>query len=135
MNLRQAVPEQDFERIAELLSLVSTEPVSVDGLLEDEARTMPGKHWRRWVTEDADGRVNGYAMVIRYPSQPAGLLNLELVVDPAHRRQGIGSLLLEAALAYATEHGCTVMPVEIRDDSPGVAVLAEARIYRQPSRL
>ncbi len=127
MNLRQAVPEQDFERIAELLSLVSTEPVSVDGLLEDEARTMPGKHWRRWVTEDADGRVNGYAMVIRYPSQPAGLLNLELVVDPAHRRQGIGSLLLEAALAYATEHGCTVMPVEIRDDSPESLSFAQKR--------
>ncbi|MBK8138167.1 MAG: hypothetical protein IPK52_20530 [Chloroflexi bacterium] len=56
MNLRQAVPEQDFERIAELLSLINTEPVSVDGLLEDEARTMPGKqHWRRWVTEARTG--------------------------------------------------------------------------------
>ncbi len=127
MNLRRAVPEQDFERIAELLSLINTEPVSVDGLLEDEARTMPGKHWRRWVTEGADGRVNGYAMVIRYPSQPAGQLNLELVTDPAHRRQGIGSLLLEAALAYATEHGCTVMPVEIRDDSPESLSFAQKR--------
>ncbi|MBK8138166.1 MAG: GNAT family N-acetyltransferase [Chloroflexi bacterium] len=50
------------------------------------------------------------------------------MTDPAHRRQGIGSLLLlEAALAYATEHGCTVMPVEIRDDSPESLSFARKR--------
>jgi RimJ/RimL family protein N-acetyltransferase len=116
MTLRTANPERDFARIAELLSLISTEPVTVDGLLEDEARTMPGKHWRRWVWDDT-GRIDGYAMVIKYPSQPADLFNLELVVDPAKRRQGTGTALLDAAFAYAREHQMGRLRTEVRDDS------------------
>jgi GNAT superfamily N-acetyltransferase len=127
VNIRQAIPERDFERIAELLTLISPEPVSVEGLREDEARTMPGKHWQRLVAEDAAGWVVGYALLIRYPSQPVGMHNLELVVDPVHRRQGIGARLYADALEYARTHGMTRLRVEIRDDSPGSLAFARQR--------
>lgn len=51
MALRLAQPEIDFPSIAELLSLEAVESVNAESLHEDEARTMPGKFWRRWVWE------------------------------------------------------------------------------------
>jgi GNAT superfamily N-acetyltransferase len=129
MTLRQADPARDFERIAGLLSLVSTEPVTADGLREDEARTMPGKHWQRWVAEAPDGQIVGTSMLIRYPSQPAGMMNLELVVDPTRRRQGIGTALFHAAMAYGRKHGATRVLAEVRDDSADSLRFAEKRRF------
>lgn len=125
MTLRNAIPERDFPRIAVLLSLVNIEPVTVDGLEEDEARTMPGKFWQRWVVEADDGLVVGYAMVIKYPSQPADLFNLELVVDPAHRGRGIGTKLIQTALDYARGHGMKRLLTEISDSSPQALAFAQ----------
>lgn len=125
MTLRNAVPEKDFPRIAELLSLINIEPVTIEGLQEDEARTMTGKFWQRWVVEHDAGRVVGYAMVIRYPSQPAGLFNLELVVDPDHRQRGVGTQLIQTALAYAHDHGVKRLLSEIGDSSPESRRFAE----------
>jgi GNAT superfamily N-acetyltransferase len=117
MTLRNAIPGQDFPRIAELLSLINSEAVTVEGLEEDEARTLQGKFWQRWVVEDDTGRVVGYAMVIKYPSQPTGLFNLELVIDPDHRRRGVGEQLIKTALAYGREHGMQRLLTEISDSS------------------
>lgn len=125
MTLRHVIPTQDFPRIAELLSLVNIEPVTVDGLEEDEARTMPGKFWQRWVVEDEQAKIIGYAMVIKYPSQPADLFNLELVVDPAYRQQGVGTQLITTALEYAHTHGMGRLITEISDSSPAAQAFAE----------
>jgi ribosomal protein S18 acetylase RimI-like enzyme len=35
---------------------------------------------------------------------PAGVLH-DIVVDPAHRRQGVGRMLLDGALAWLDAHG------------------------------
>lgn len=131
MNLRLAVPSRDFPRIASLLTSISPEPVTVADLEEDEARTMTGKHWRRWVVEDSASGVMGYAMVIRYPSQPPGWMNMELVVDAAYRRQGAGTMLYEAALGYAREHGAATLVVEVNDREPDGRRFAEQRGFHR----
>ena len=59
---------------------------------------------------DAQGEVIGYAyaavagwdyMALR---GPAGALH-DVIVDPAHRGQGVGTMLLDAALAFLKSHG------------------------------
>jgi GNAT superfamily N-acetyltransferase len=126
MTLRIAQPEADFPRIAELLSLVTTEPVTVSGLWDDENRMMPGKIRRRWVNDDA-GRINGYAMIIKYPSEPIDLFHIELVVDPAARRGGIGAGLCDTALAFAAENGCGRLMTEIQDNDPDSLAFGQRR--------
>ena len=59
---------------------------------------------------DRDGHVIGYAYAAvegyDYMSLrgPAGLLH-DVIVDPEHRRRGVGRLLLDAALAYLRSRG------------------------------
>ncbi len=128
MLLREVNAEQDFSRIAELLSLVSNEAVTAGALWDDERRIVPGKIRQRWVME-IDGQIMGYAMVVKYPSEPADLFHLELVTDAVARRQGVGGGLYTTAEAFARERGMGRLMTEVRDDDPDSLAFAARRDF------
>jgi RimJ/RimL family protein N-acetyltransferase len=128
--IRLAIPQTDFGRIAELLSMISTEPVTAASLHEDENRLLAGKIRRRWVTLDSNEQIVGYSMTVKYPSEPTGYFHIELVVDPAHRGQGIGSRLYEETAAFAQEQGAIRLMVEVRENDPISQAFAEKRGYK-----
>jgi GNAT superfamily N-acetyltransferase len=103
--------EQDIPRILELyeeltgerydLTRHETEPIFA------EISAMPG---HELLVAEEDGVVVGTMVLLIVPNFSHGALPwaiLEnLVVDPAHRRRGIGRLLTEYAIARAREAGC-----------------------------
>jgi GNAT superfamily N-acetyltransferase len=123
-----AEPSRHYTRIAELLTACGPEPVAAIDL-EETDRPRPGKLVRRWVALDGDELV-GTASVVRYPSEPLGLFNLELAVEPAERRRGTGALLAAEIDTVVREHGATVLRVEVRDDEPASVAYAERRRFR-----
>lgn len=81
-----------------------------------------------------DGELVGY-VIFNWAAGESHLLNL--CVDPRHRRQGLGRLLLEHAIARATTLGCASMFLEVRPSNPGAAAMYERRgfelIGRRPA--
>lgn len=63
-------------------------------------------------------QIVGYAEVIRQPWKPAGHIWFWLVVDPAWRRQSIGQMLYEQALAAAQTLGATTLLSTVYEAHP-----------------
>jgi len=99
----------------------------------DSQRQQPDKIV---LVAERDGAVVGYAyagaegndyMVLR---GPAGEI-YDLVVDPAHRRQGIGTLLLEAALAALAKLGAPRAVLFTADKNHGAQHMFEGAGFRR----
>jgi GNAT superfamily N-acetyltransferase len=60
---------------------------------------------------DADGKTVGWIHVLRseYVESDTSAVIGGLVVDRAHRRQGVGRLLVEAVEAWARREGCSIV--------------------------
>jgi ribosomal protein S18 acetylase RimI-like enzyme len=115
---------------------LETRPVTADdretvALLHDElfANThTPGAtlvrstdaHRPRLVAE-RDGRIAGYVAVERQPDG-SGYIDF-LGIDPAFRRQGIGSELIRAGVAALAELGCERFHLTVREDNTGARAL------------
>jgi mycothiol synthase len=79
---------------------------------------------RHLVAAAPDGATAGYAQVdLRDPA----LATAELVVHPARRRRGVGSALLDAAVAAVRERGGDGVSVWAHGDLPAARALAAAR--------
>jgi RimJ/RimL family protein N-acetyltransferase len=126
-TIRLANPDADFQRIAELLSLDAVEPMTETILHEEEAFILPGKIRRRWVAASPQQEILGYGMVVKYPSEPADLFHIHVIVDPSARRQGIGSELYESVLNFAHENGAGRIMAEVRENDPTSRRFAEQR--------
>ena len=95
----------EFDRLRFLPPLPDM-PVRYGEFLESQSKGPD----RFVLVADLDGAVVGYVfggvegadyMVLR---GPAGMI-YDLVVDPGHRRQGIGKMLMDAALSVLAERG------------------------------
>lgn len=109
-TVRPAV-EQDIPRILELyeeltgerhdLTRHETEPIFA------EINAMTG---HELLVAEEDGVVVGTMVLLIVPNFSHGALPWaiveNMVVDPAHRRQGIGRMLVDYAIARAREAGC-----------------------------
>ncbi|MEV8530847.1 GNAT family N-acetyltransferase [Streptomyces sp. NPDC051211] len=88
-------------------------------------------HRLTWLAAGADGVPVGVAGLRLFASPGRDhLAELELHVDPAHRRQGAGSLLLSAAVAACRTESRRSLIAEASADSPGEA-FAERWGFRQ----
>jgi GNAT superfamily N-acetyltransferase len=97
----------DLERIAILFGQLGY-PKDAAQLAKRLAAAPAGDTMQVWVADDG-GKVIGVAVVhvmapLHVPDRWA--LLSALVVDDAHRSGGTGAALLQAAEAFATEHGC-----------------------------
>ncbi|MCX4981860.1 GNAT family N-acetyltransferase [Streptomyces sp. NBC_00572] len=90
-----------------------------------------GSRLLTWLATGADGGPVGIARLRLFTSPGRDhLAELELHVDPAHRRQGTGSLLLSTVVAACRDEDRRSLIVEAAADSPGNA-FCEKRDFRQ----
>jgi GNAT superfamily N-acetyltransferase len=103
--------EADITRILELYQELTGERHDLTQHetkpLFDEIKAMPG---HELLVAEEDGVVVGTMVLLIVPNFSHGALPWamveNLVIDPAHRRKGIGRLLMDYALSLAREAGC-----------------------------
>jgi len=106
--------EEDYARVARLLSMGYAEPVSEAQVREWRMNQPAGRISLRLVAEDAAGEVLGYAHALRDEWEgPVGWLHV--AVDPEARRQGIGTRLYDHVAAFVQTHGSTQPRAEVRE--------------------
>lgn len=79
------------------------------------------------VAEEA-GSVVGYAITVAV-SDESELLNI--AVDPEHRCQGLGALLLDAAMELCRQSGAKEMWLEVRASNAGARTLYSSRGFAE----
>ena len=105
-TIRHYVPEKDLHILSHLLTEI--ESIDRDGEDTSEEYLRASLAWPNyrpaqdvWVAE-SEGKLVGYGVVLEQPSQSC---TIYAVVDPSHRRKGLGSRLLELTLNRAREVG------------------------------
>jgi mycothiol synthase len=104
MNIRHYNPLLDLAALSSMLTEI--ESIDKDGEDTSEEYLLASLEWPNyrpdkdvWVAE-LDGQLVGYGVVLE---QPSSSCTLYVVVHPSQRRNGLGSQLLELALARARE--------------------------------
>lgn len=98
-----------FERIPEGDRTFFREDVLQPGVIE---RWLDDPDQHRLIAI-VDGDIGGHVAVIRGVGWSQHVAELRLVVDPAHRRRGLGRLLAQRAVVEAIEMGMTKLVVEV----------------------
>lgn len=140
-TIRKMERPYDFTEVAPLLNFIWSEPTTAELLKEEEDKIPPGKlhyneegkltGWDRpkWVAENEDGLVIGYAHAWRAPWSEPGTLLQTVVVHPEKRGNGVGRALYDALLRWSVEVKASRLISHIREnDQEGVA-FAERRGY------
>lgn len=116
-TLREAIPAQDYPRLAELISAAQPEPVTADTIRESDEQIAEGMVCRRTVVVDETGQIVGYGLVRRYNWDKPGHFFVWVTVDETRRRQGIGTQLYEDCVLTARQHGAAYLKSEVRENS------------------
>jgi len=109
-------------------------PVTGDQVAATEARRPPGRLHEVWVA-DAQSGVVGYAY-IEEPNVAArpGRIRIRVMVDPAHRRTGLGSAMYDAMEARARNAGATELVTEAAETEAGARALLAGRGFAEYHR-
>jgi GNAT superfamily N-acetyltransferase len=107
--------EEDYPRVAELLSMGYPEPVSAEQVRAWRENGPPGRISLRLVATDTTGVVVGYAHALRDAWAIPGLFWVHVGVHPAARAKGIGARLYADVAGFARDHGATILRGEVRD--------------------
>lgn len=83
----------------------------------------------KWVAEDEQGNVVGYAIAWRAPWTEPGMLIHTLVVDPAYRGKGIGSALFKVMQDWAMEMKASMLVDYMRESDEASLDFARHRGY------
>jgi GNAT superfamily N-acetyltransferase len=118
MYTLRAVRDDDAPRLAELLSIGQKEPVTAETIRNWRQTQSPERIATCLVATERGGRVVGYGQAVRDPWLPPADFFLYGVVDPATRRRGIGSLLFDAVVRFALEHGASILRCEVQEANP-----------------
>jgi [ribosomal protein S18]-alanine N-acetyltransferase len=85
----------------------------------------------RYLVAEVDGVVVGHATA----SVVDDVAELQrIAVDPAHRRHGVASALLDAVVLAAGEGGADALLLEVREDNPGALAFYAARDFVEVDR-
>lgn len=128
-----AAPTEHYGPIADLLTRVGPERVEEYELHEHDERVLPGKLVRRWVALSGEAVV-GTAFAIRYPSEPEGLFNVLVAVEPAAERAGVGGRLARCVEDVVVAEKASLLRAELREGSPRAAAFAQARGFAEVRR-
>ena len=124
LQIRPIVLPDDLEAMARLYNLTSLEPVSPQQIGE---WWQPGKGEIRQTELAADeaGFVLAMLDVGRDEWMIPGNFVMNLLVDPAWRRRGVGAQLLQRGLEIARRGGGQRVEVKVRDDDPASMQFAQ----------
>jgi GNAT superfamily N-acetyltransferase len=117
----------DAPRVAEIVSATRPEPVTADDVRDWERQRPAGQVAHRMVAVDDAGVVVGRAVASHESWEPAGHFWVAVMVDPAVRRRGVGTLLYQDALCVAGEQGAAELEAEVRDGDPASLAFAQHR--------
>jgi GNAT superfamily N-acetyltransferase len=109
MRIREA-REQDLPEILRLLSVLDAEAVmSVSEAKDIFERMASYPHYRCYMAVEDDEPVGTFCMIIcdnlGHAGQKFAVVE-NVVVDPSFQGQGIGKVLMEAAMEEAARNGC-----------------------------
>jgi mycothiol synthase len=114
IHLATAEPDCHFAAIASLLSSQETEPSSQQSLLEWYNRQQQ-RGILFTVAVDSSGRVLGFNGIYRDNLNIPHLYALYLIVEPAYRKQGLGSRLYRDLLSHPVTFGARSLKIRVRD--------------------
>ncbi|MEM7032628.1 MAG: GNAT family N-acetyltransferase, partial [Chloroflexota bacterium] len=126
-RIRLADPNQDFPRIAELLSADAANWTDAQELIDEHNVEMDGRILRHAVAVNDKGTVVGYNFAGHYPSMQPGEYYVHVVVDPAHRNQGFGTQLWDEVVVYLREQAASALIAEVIEGNPVHFQFAEKR--------
>jgi RNA polymerase sigma-70 factor (ECF subfamily) len=126
-RIRLANPLEDFPRIAELLSADAFEATPAQELLDEHNVDMPERILRHAVAVNAKGEVVGFNFAGHYPSMKSHQYFVNVVVDPAHRNQGIGAQLWNDLVSYLRTQAADALLAEVQEGDPAHYRFAEKR--------
>ena len=108
MNTRLA-RQEDAPAIAALVSQLGYDAARRE--VADRLARLLARSGQRFIVAEADGRLLGWVHVELADYVDSGTYAQigGLVVDRAHRRQGIGAALMAEAEAWARQQGCAMM--------------------------
>lgn len=141
--IRRMRQPDDYAAVAPILNTIWSEPTTAERLKEEEDKIPPGKlhydedgrlmGWDRpkWVAEDGDGQVVGYAIASRAPWTEPGTLFQTVVVQPDSRGKGIGRALYAALYEWAGEVKASRLIDYIRESDESSIAFAKRRGYVQ----
>ena len=119
-TMRHYVPKTDLSPLARMLTDI--ESIDRDGEDTSEEYLRASLAWPNyrpdhdvWVAE-SEGELVGYGVALEQPSRSC---TIYVVVDPAHRRKGLGSQLLEFTLQRARELGAKNILVYANEHNHG----------------
>src|SRR5829696_6425614 len=127
--IRTAVPEQDFDSVAEILSLAEHETVSKVQLLENQQHIADGEIIGQIVAEIGSNIV-GYGTIFHTPWMKAGRFLVKVWTHPDQQNKGIGQQLYDTAFAFAQANGGQTFESNVFDNEPHSLRFAETRGYK-----
>lgn len=122
-HLRPIDPAVDFERVAELMRL--TWPSDTAHTLEEAWRSQRDARVFYTLGCDVSGRVAGVGQVTCSTTDGPESYRIRVVVDPADRRRGLGSLISEDAQRFIYALGGGRITALVWDNCPEGAGFAE----------
>ncbi len=128
IEIRPVNPETDDTDIARIWSAVNGRLTTAAMLREWHKEPLPeGYQLYRAVGLNAAHEIIGYILIVRQANDQAGRFALTVMVDPAHRRQGIGTQLYEHAQQQAKRMGATSFSSMALESQPEALRFAEQR--------
>jgi len=100
--------------------------------LEELARFTGHRFSQTWVAEEA-GDIVGFVIAKREPRKVLHIVTIDVV--EAWRRQGVGSVLMDAAEQWARDNGLTLVGLETAMDNLAAQRFYGARGYRKVDKV
>ena len=129
LNIRLVSAQEDFPSLADLLNNVGSHPITTEILHQWESRGPEGQIRRRYVAEAPEKGIVGYGLLFHDDSAEEGRFFIDVIVDPAWRRQGIGARLFDHVLSFSLALGATFFDCELRENCPECLRFAEKRDF------
>lgn len=114
----------EYTEVASLLNTVNPQPTTPEQLAQAHAAFPSAGVRNRLIAVATDGSIIGYSNLNWLPAWPVGRYWLNLVISPAHRRQGVGSALLHAQENWARSAGANAIVSGFPDEATATYAFA-----------
>ncbi|MCP4361805.1 MAG: GNAT family N-acetyltransferase [Chloroflexi bacterium] len=116
--IRTAVPHQDYEALAALLSKFWHEPISAQNIHDWDNIGGNDRILHRLLLENEQNQLLGYGLVRHQSHEADGWFYIWAGIDPAHRHQGLGQMLYNTILQITLDHNAAELGTDVLDDCP-----------------